>query len=316
MAPVTRESRENKVKVRGRQIWVIAVLLACLFDTVVVASAEAQGYAVGTFIKSTATGNQTITHTLGSTPVAIIFFTGGAPQVAQTYTYNRIGIGFSDGTTSRSIGWYETGNSSPSSNTSHRYANRLLTSVSVSESVPYECDYVSGTATTFTVNWTTNSATPDQINYIVVGGAGIQAKVLEWIVPTVVGNKAVTGTGFAPKVVFHIYNDDRGGSFQNLAYGFGAMTANGQFAVGGQSNDNAAPDGGHDCQTGSYALLKCAGTVVQYEAKYVSLDASGFTVNFDKVDTVANTFAASLSIGGLANASIGRFVKTTSAAPA
>lgn len=275
------------------------------------------GARVGTFTKNVVTGNQTVTHGLGVTPKAIILVTSYNTTAATIQNNIQHSFGFTDLTTSRSISMYaKTGLAA--SNTSRRYANVLLTVVGLNETTVAECAYVSATSSTFTINWTTNDTTAAIVQFIVLGVAAMSAKVVEWTLTTGTGNVAVTGVGGLPQAVIHIYdNSSAAGSTAGGFFGLGAMTTTGQFATGA-----AIRDGRSLTESGRlYDITSAIGMTnanapynTDYRAKFVSMDADGFTVN--KTNGPANALlVASLCLRGMSGAKIGTYTQPVGAMP-
>ena len=132
-------------------------------------------------------------------------------------------------------------------------ANKVLTMVRWSEVVVAEADLSSWNDTTFTLNWTTNDAESYVIHYIAIGGSDVSAKVVDWTMATAVGNRAVTGVGFQPDVVFHAHGGHTltAALPTNIAvgaFGLGVMDFDGdQWAFANWTVDNA---GTSDTQRG------------------------------------------------------------------
>ena len=193
-------------------------------------------YRVGSFTKATgaAPASQTVTHSLGAMPKALILWTAG--QTTETVAaHYRYAMGFSDGTTSYAFAAASQDNVSPA-NASQRFAAKALTLVQWGETLVAEASLVSWNATTFTLNWTTNNNSATLIHYILIGGADVSAKVLNWQAPTAPGAKTVTGVGFRPDLVFHL-NGTAGltaaapVSQPGAGYGFSLMNAAGEQGV-------------------------------------------------------------------------------------
>lgn len=269
------------------------------------------GARVGTFTKNTATGTQTITHNLGATPKAIILITSYATAANTKVANVQHAYGFTDKSASRSIAIFAQ-NGLGTSNTSRRYASKLLTIVGASETTVAECDYTTSTTTDLTINWTTNDGVPALVHYIVLGVAAMSAKLVEWTLSTGTGNLSVTGVGFQPTFAFHLYNSSAAiGNSANGLFGLGAMNASGQFATG-----CAIRDGRSVMQSGRYydnstCIGMCDETPnydVDYKAKYVSFDADGFTVNKQNAPS-SNVLVASLCFSGIAGSKIGTYTQ-------
>jgi hypothetical protein len=268
------------------------------------AAAGATGTKTATAANDPDSGN---THTIALNP---------APAGAAYF-----GFGMTDGTRSRSVST-SSQNGVTTSNASTRIANKVLTMVRWGEVVVAEADLSSWDDTNFTLNWTTNDANAYVVHFIALGGSDLQAKVVDWTMPTAIGNKAVTGVGFMPDVVFHMHGghtftaaapaNQAGGAF-----GLGVMDADGdQWALANWTVDNL---GTSDTQRGQLTTASVYSfnnaLAVQKRGAWVSMDADGFTLNFDNTASNAAARVFSLALKGV-NVKPGSFLKSTGAAPA
>ena len=297
-----------------------AVLFVLLCIGLLHAQPGLAAVAVGSFTKITAVApaSQIVTHGLGETPKAVIFWTEG--KTGDLSTPNVVfGFGATDGTMSRSIGMASQDGVNPS-NASRRIAAKALTLVQWGEVLLAEADLSSWNATSFTLNWTTNNSTAYRIHFIAIGGTGVSAKVVEWAMPTTTGNRTVSGVGFQPDVVIHANAGAIVGtvpvSTSSAALGLGVMDGSGnQWANTVFASDGAEPSGTQrGQQTDSCILAIGSGLTVAKEASWVSMNADGFTVNFTTAAASTNPMF-SLALRGV-TAKAGSFAKSTSTAPA
>jgi hypothetical protein len=290
------------------------ILVCCLLGLSVSARANS-AFKVGSFTKSIgASGvSQTVAHGLGTTPKAMIFWTGSATSQAFTNIL-QFGLGITDGTHSYSLSTASQNNVNPT-NTSHRIAQRLLTIVQGGEILVAEASLTSLDATNVVMTWTTNNATAYVIHYIAIGGSDISATVQNWTLPTTTGNASVTGTGFRPNVVW-LFNasDNLTGaaptSSTSAGFGQGVIGAGGeQWALAGRSADAVATSNSARAQRVDSAVYATDDNgVITKQASYVSMDADGFTLNYSVANANASQ-AISLALRGV-NAGIGSFAKT------
>jgi uncharacterized repeat protein (TIGR01451 family) len=269
----------------------------------------AVAYKMGNFTKNTSTGNQVITHNLGTTPKAIILWTAGNSTGSPTPHY-RYAQGFSDGTTSYSFSTAGQDNVG-TSNTARRFAARALSIVQYDGSTTLaEANLASWNNTSLTLNWTTNTAGTNYIvHYMIIGGADVSAKVLEWTLPTTTGNRSVTGTGFTPDLVMHMHvNDGFTGaaptSTTRGAFAFSAMNAEGeQWATAEISRDPVTISDTWRAQRIDRSLVSLEYGTGNFtvEGTFVSMDSNGFTQNFSRVSSNAGR-VASLAIRGVTSA--------------
>jgi hypothetical protein len=278
-------------------------------------------FAVGSFVKSASNGTQIVGHTLGQVPKALLLWTAGktAGALAGDYTY---AFGVSDGPgSSRSVANASRNGATPS-NATRRMAPRAISIVQWGEMTLAEADLASWDAATFSLTWATNDADPVSIHYIAIGGAGVSARIVSWQAPTSPGNRAVGGVGFRPDTVLHFYS---GAVFvnappwnqQNASLGLGMFDGAGnecafQIASIDASNPTITA---HGMRTDSsiYMFSERPGPSVTKQASLVSIDADGFTLDFQTAET-SPTQIFSLALAGV-GAKVGSFDKPTSAAP-
>jgi hypothetical protein len=276
---------------------------------------------VGSFAKSGSTGTQSVTHSLGQTPKALILWTVGKTNESLSAGFY-YGIGISDISNSASVAMGARDALSTSS-TSRRMATKAITLVQGGDALVAEADLSSSNASNFTLNWTTNDSQPYVIHYVVIGGPQVTAKVVNWQAPTAPGSKSVNTVGFQPEVVLHLY---AGAGFTNPAphsqahavFGMGAMDkAGAQWAIQADDVSGSQPtltSRGQQNDAAIYMYTDTGTPGVTKEARFVSMNSGGFTLNF----TTANSSDAqvySLALSGL-KAGVGTFNKSTAAAPA
>jgi hypothetical protein len=278
-------------------------------------------FAVGSFAKSTGTGSQVVPHALGQAPKALILWTIGKTNESLSGGFY-YGVGISDVSLSASLAMGSRDGLSTSS-TSRRMAVKALTLVQGGETTIAEADLSSWNGANFTLGWTTNDNQPYVIHYIVIGGPQVTAKVVNWQTPTGPGSKSVTGLGFQPEVVLHLY---AGAGFTNPApssqvhavMGMGAMDKTGaQWSMQADDVNSASPtlaSRGQQNDAAIYMYSDTGTTGVTKEARFVSMNSGGFTLNFTTANS-ADSQVYSLALGGL-KAGVGTFNKTTAGAPA
>ena len=298
-------------------------LNSCFLFSIVAASlcptsAYAASYKVGSFTKSTATGSQVIAHGLGVAPSAIIFWTEA--RTSTTFAVNfRFGFGMTDGTTNVAFSM-SSENGVTTSTASRRIASTVITIVQWDGTLVAEATFTSWNATNLTINWTTNDTNADVIHFIAIGGAGVSAKLINWTSPTSTGNYSVTGIGFQPDFVLHAYGGNgltgappttgTAGSF-----GIGAMTKSGsQWANHVDSANSASPTNTTRYESTSESIVMASSQAINKQASFVSMDSSGFTLDWTTTSALASQII-SLALKGI-NASVGSFNKTTGVATA
>jgi hypothetical protein len=164
--------------------------------------ASGASFKVGSFLRTA--GTQVVPHGLGEIPKALLLWTVDKSNATASADY-RIAIGISDGpNSSRSISAASQDGVSPS-NSSRRMAAKALTITQWGKTVVAEADLSGWDATRFTLAWTSTGTGNGIVHYVVIGGPAVQAKLIEWLAATPTGTKVVTGVGFKPTAVLHIY---------------------------------------------------------------------------------------------------------------
>jgi len=273
----------------------------------------------GTLTSPLTTGSVVYSHTLGVAPAGYLFTGATAPATGASTPSFATFVGVSDGT---NHGATTHTNKSGSSLSWSGYDNFAIFLIDPNGTVLLKAVVTASTDTTFTLNWTVVDATTSYtIGYTLVGGTGVQANVTEWSIPTSAGNKAVTGTGFQPQVVFHVLGKPTKVIIQGsgVDMSFGAMTTSGQMAATSHVINSALPAAAECAMLTDHVLVGLSGIVgneptIVASAKYVSMDPNGFTVNVDNPPGSA-TFASSLSVIGMAGAKVSSFAKTAASAP-
>jgi len=299
----------------------LAATVAIAF-CLVTGAAPAYEFRVGTFTKTSATApvTQTIAHGLGRTPKALILYAGYTLNPGTFDDDYGFGIGFTDGTTSKSVST-SSDNGAGVSEAYRRMANKAFTIVREFGDTRCEADLSSWDATNFTLNWTTNETDARTIHWIAFTGPNLSAKVIEWTTGTTTGNRAVTGVGFRPAFVLTAHG---GSGFTstlpntvgNGAVGLGAMDASGNQWANAVfvADGSGTSDTQRGQQTDACIYAFSAALSVTKEASFVSMDSDGFTVNFSTANA-SDSRMLSLAMTGL-NVKVGSFSKSTGSAPA
>jgi hypothetical protein len=274
---------------------------------------------VGTFAKATGAApvSQTVTHNLGETPKALILWMTSKAATGSNLTNIYFSYGFTDGSTSRCVVG-QGSDGSTESFSSRRHAAKLLALVDFDQALICEAAFTSWTSTQFTINWETNNPDAIRVHYMIIGGANVDAKVVEWNTPSTTGNKVVTGVNFKPSVVLHMGVSSGTAppmSSTSRVLVFGAMDAVGnQWAIMENSQNNQAVAVTRRIQRTDrcYVDGSFGASSPNSEATFVSMDDNGFTVNFST--TVSGDYVFSLCLRDI-NAKVGNFTKSSSAAP-
>jgi hypothetical protein len=270
-------------------------------------TAAGVGMQTGTFTANTTTGAQTITHTLGATPCALILYSAGT-QAAGTFTNNpRWAMGMTDGTTSRAT--CNSVNRNNPAATARRYANAIITFVNGGATLVAEASFTSFSSSNFVINWTTADGTARVINYMIFGNTALSAKVVEWTFGAGTGAQSVTGVGFLPQLAVHLTTALAApGTSTGSQFCYGAMSN-----AGGQVTNSVASrngTGSHQCGTSSSIsqTIECINSTVtgfEFSAQYTSMDSDGFTVNRTTAPGTGK-LVATLCMNGFTNIFVGR----------
>jgi hypothetical protein len=263
-------------------------LLACLLTA-------ADGD-TGTFVK--APGANVVAHQLGSVPRALVIWTVYAPLGAPRAGY-QAAVGLSDGAQSYSIAASSAGGVAPSIAT-RRIAKKLLTVAALDGGIVTEGELTGATASSFTVTWSPDDATPAVIHYLLVAGARTVAKVVTFQMPDDAGTVAV-GTGFRPDAVLFLAS---GLSTHTIPMSdviahlsFGAADSSGRQWVGAIE----ALDGSDPSVTGSFqgvGACVAVGDPPYVLGRVAAFDDGGFTVDFPVTD-VGEGYVVALALAGL-----------------
>jgi len=270
----------------------------------------------GTFTKTTVTGNQNVTG-VGFKPKALLLFTTRQNSTGSTDIYN-FAIGFSNGSSSRSIGVASDDNVA-TSNAGRAFGTQALRILSAgTPTVTAQANVTSFDPDGFTLNWATNDSTASIIHYVALGGEAItNAAVSSFVANTATGNQPVSGLGFKPDFLMfmHAANTTETGTATHgyISYGFTTFSDRGAVAVASE-DARATKDTWRFQKTDRaiVALTESTG-VIDAEADIVSMDPNGFTINWVNAPASADRVYYLALKGGQYD--VGNFVKTTSAAP-
>lgn len=278
--------------------------------------------AVGSFVKDS-TGVNGATQAVsisgsnwvaGTTPKAVVFWTAGGLTAGSFRSDYLTGFGFSDGVTGGSYGIFSDDNAADSLCTFGR-SNAAAIMIPATTGGAY---LVRGNVTSFAadevnVEWVKNDTGAYRINYLVLGGDELQAKVLAVDVVPGTGSQAVTGVGFQPEAMLAV-----GGAFTTTptVLSGSALLFVGAAAGGSQWVASVAAEGGvatsntHRRQRTTHVLQRLLDNgTADFSASLTSFDADGATLN---VDVNTNTSDQRVHVLFLAGAS---FLAGSSAKP-
>jgi hypothetical protein len=279
------------------------------------------------------TGNQSITG-VGFTPKVLIIWRGGSETAGTWGQDSEPTFGFAVGTADadqRSINMRHN-DAQTVGDTARIGDDKIIVQTDSAAATVGVAALVTLGSDGFTINWTTNdAANPASLfHYLALGGDDITAaKVVQWTLPTSPGAVQVTGVGFRPDFVMHLYYE--GTAFGGTA-GVGSAGAVGFMAPHNDPNVVDAPnisarsiawsssDGSaaavakRDWSQQPLNTIALAGTALHVSDRTASsFDPDGFTIDFDSTSG-ATLAVASLCIQGIA-AHVRNDTKDTGAAP-
>lgn len=273
---------------------------------------------VGTFANNATVGTQAITG-VGFQPKAIIIWTAatGASGTFSGHQYASIGLATS-ATNQYAFGMAEAdGQATPNSRRSFSNAKVIYTHNTAGSGLWFDAALVSMDADGFTLNFLTQAFGSMNFHYLAIGGAAVNAKVVQWLSPASTTNISIAGVGFKPDLVFNA------GSNTNLAppsneinasLTFGVMNSLGQQwsnTVGGL--DLVTANTSRFQQTDAADVAVVGGEVQLKQGHLVSMDADGFTMKYSVADTYGR-YRVSLCLQGVGS-KISAFPRSKAAAP-
>jgi len=300
------------------------IVLLALGSSLATSARAGSSFQVGTFQKTIASAPavQTVPHGLGVAPKAIILWTNARTNELVGVHY-RLSFGFTDGTSAYSVSTasQDGDNAATESDCSRRIAARALTVVEWPEATIAEANATGWDAASFTLTWTVNNAVPFAVHYIAIGGTDVSARAHTWTMPTVTGNRLVTGIGFQPDAVLFAhagsgFTNPIPSSIEQVGFGLGAFdTAGRQWANTIFCGTGSAQSDTQRCQLTNAALVAINVTpAIVKRASFVSVNGDGYTLNFTTTNGNASRVVA-LALKGV-NVRVQNFLKSTAAAPA
>lgn len=285
------------------------------------ASTSGFGVRVGTFTAPTADGTQTITHGLGATPKALLIFTtrqaDELPSGGFSQNY-RLSTGMTDGTTTRQV----TAASHVSSGASRAfryYSTTILVTTNNVGAVVNSASFVSFNSNTFTLNWTVTSGDAFAVGYMIFGGAGVTADVVEWTLTTAAGNQTTAhGLGGVPQLAIHMTNGHNSAGLANSAiHGYGVMSGTNQWTTAFNQANGVKPARAHRNARSESCLMVLENTenyTENFRLAFSAWDASNFTVT-KQVTPSSNATVFTLLMRGITNLSVNGFQMEADDAP-
>jgi len=275
-----------RVQVTGR---ITATNVARTIEGIIQMGAKVQK---GFFQKNTGNGNQTIAG-VGFQPRAVIFF--WTRQTAVGYVANEsMGFGFASGAANqRSVAVISDDNAGNSDFKRNRSAADVImvlvpnTGVDNTINNGARASFTSFNADGFQINWTDNDGRADIIHYIALGG-----DITNAFAGTLNANTATAaGLGFQPDVVLFLNSTINSGEnndgtvYNRKQFNLGMMTSAGQqwaiSACGRDNRDNPPHSRGQQRTDRVIMTMNNNCNAQDSLATFVSMNAGGFTINWD-----------------------------------
>jgi len=195
----------------------------------------------GTFTKATVTGSQVITG-VGFQPKAVIFWWTRQTSYGESAGI-RVGYGFATNDGGNCGVAFASDDGAGTSNTGRRrsatYSIIILSNGDPTRSA--QASVTSFDTDGFTLNWQTNEARADIIQYIALGGVDLtNAKASSFTLTTATGTQDVTGVGFQPDFAMFLwtFTEATGTNTQHAEVGLGfAVSSTKRGAVVADSED-------------------------------------------------------------------------------
>lgn len=270
------------------------------------------------FTCNTTTGNQTIASGLGFTPKGYIIWSVLNTANATFAQDFRMFMGFSDGTTTRSLCMVSDVGTDSDTGTlvSNDFRiNSLSNPTTTTDAIASHSSFGSGT---ITINWSDAPGAAYKMYGIAFGGADVSCEVKGFTTgTTTTGNQSYTTTMSNPKFGLFLIPDTTA-TLPNLAahgvFSIGAALSTTKRALSSVVSENGLPD------SDTWRLLDdtvCVGTLaradgtISWKADFVSWDANGFTLNYTDAPPSVNEHFFGFFLKG-ANFDLGVLSKRTS----
>lgn len=259
------------------------------------------------------TGNQAVTG-IGFRPDMVFFFegrrTGTAPPSNLSSAVPQHLLGFATSSTARGQANSLMTQANNGAEKSRQTTDKVISCMAGTGTVEFEADFVSMDSDGFTINWTTVLSGRYYFYVCVKGG---QWKVGSFNQPTSTGNVASTAPGFTPSLLLlQSYNFASSSSAQGdnrRSIGFGTSSSNRRNNWIG-STDNSNPRKVQNRYSATTVLDMCTqvSNTVLASADIVSMDATGFTLNWGTADATAREVLY-VAVGSNAQTATGNFFR-------
>ncbi|GAF84577.1 unnamed protein product, partial [marine sediment metagenome] len=268
----------------------------------------------GSFTRQAGLGNQTVTLTDSTlTPKVILFW--GTNKTSEGVTANQTNFyGFMVNATEQRA--YGSALDDQQRDIDIRGDAKAIVIMN-DGSISGDADFVSFTAGSFTIDWTTNDDTPNIIHYTAIGGAALASvKVGDFSMPTdpFVGEFAEDGVGFQPDIVLFLGDRLGEGDYpltttkSGLAFG-AAVSSDKQWAISMAGKGDKAGSGQNTSQVIQFQTNE---TTISAQADFVAMEADGFRINVTNPPAKATKIAYLAMAGTDLNVDVGSFDQPTS----
>lgn len=261
----------------------------------------------GSFAANTVTGDQAISG-LGFTPKLVIFLAVGRTAVGQAQGDLKLCLGAASGSGAAdqwALSRYVQDNVA-SSNAGMRSDSKCIIMASGPNTVDGEASLVSLDSDGFTINWSNAVGSAFLIEYIAIGGSGVDAKVFRYSHSTAaVGTDvAVTGVGFTPKALIVSTTGAAGavpqGDSAQMIFTLGAAgsAASEAWVAATQRDNQAASSAGQSSRQhllGSPSVVSIG--TIDWEDDLLTFDSDGFTYDIANGGAGADVIYA-IALGG------------------
>jgi len=271
--------------------------------------------AVSSLACPAATGVQAYTGWGGFTPKAVLFLgnrrttNGGESQsAAANNSMSQCILGMMDGVNSGCL--HDTDDFTAGDVRFDGTGNVITIAHGPSTPVSIQAAFSAFAAGSFSLNWGVVTSGVI-VNYMVLGGGDLSASIISDTLPTATGNKALSGAGFTPAGAILIGGNNFSGTTGTIlgggAIGF-VKDGNSRASISSNYGDGSWSTNpgvtGFTNGFGRYtrtdkAYAEVYANAKRYEGDFVSMDASGLTLNFATVPTATGSLIRALCLGGI-----------------
>lgn len=271
----------------------------------------------GTFTKRTSVGAQSITG-VGFQPKAVIFFWTKNPTNGTSAPNGVMGIGFAGGSPIANSAVVTSAQDNVGTTNTGWIESATYSIVTLNPATPAlaaQAYVTSFDADGFTLNWQTADTQADIIHFIAIGGTDItNVKVGQFNGPAATGNFSYSGVGFQPDFVMLALPDRNATTLDTVqaagALNIGMFTSTSQGAIGWGSRDGQTTISHAHTMSDANSVYGIRRNAADQVATFVSMDPTGFTLNYTTAGGSAPYIYIALKGGQYR---IGSFTKRTSA---